>query len=146
MKPDFWLCQTGRDRFVLTPCSALGRIAQPGLSFGKDIGSGLVLTQDECSFITQVLEDSYYVVKRLNRVTTTSSKPSAVKVVDTRPKPSRARYAPPSRIFPWARGSEETLSSKARTIVDFYKNYRSKGKPRPYEIPSHLLRLTSYDH
>ena len=45
MRPDFgW--QTSADKYVLTPCSGLGKLAFPGLDFGRNIGTGLVSCSD----------------------------------------------------------------------------------------------------
>ena len=94
MRPDFWLSQTDTDKYVLTPSSGLGKLAFPGLELGRNIGTGLVLTESESVFIAQVLEDSHYKVSRHDHQGRRSIKTERCKVIDTRPKP-RARGAMP---------------------------------------------------
>ena len=133
MRPDFWLSQTGADKYVLTPCSGLGKLAFSGLDLGRNIGTGLVLTESESVFIAQVLEDSHYVITRHDHQRHLPHLVNGRRVIDTRPKPNPIATDPsPGRLF-------ANHSVKQRHIATSYRFANSKRRRFSLKAHAHLL-------
>ena len=134
MRPDFWLSQTGTDRYVLTPCSGLGKLAFPGLELGRNIGTGLVLTEAESLFITQVLEDSHYNITRHDHQHHLPTKASEYTAIDTRPKPNSSTGRPmPGRLF-------TGYCTRKRLIARSYRFANAKRRRFSLKAHAHLLQ------
>ena len=146
MKPDFWLDRHGDDRYVLTPWSALGTMAFPGLaSVGIHLGPSLHLNKAECDFIVDVLTADHYRIKQVDRRIKSQPTPadSAIKVSDTRPKPSQNTcFARPSRIFPWGRGEHTVLDERTKAIVESLRNHQSNQKMRTFRLNAYSQMLS----
>ena len=134
MRPDFWLSQTGPDKYVLTPCSGLGKLAFPGLDLGINIGNGLVLTEIESDFITQVLEDSHYTIQRRDHQRHLPSQASERKAIDTRPQPNTSTSRPmPGRLF-------TGHCTRKQRIARSYRFANAKRRRFSLKAHAHLLQ------
>ena len=133
-RPDFWLSQTSAHKYVLTPCSGLGKLAFPGLDLGRNIGTGLVLTESESVFIAQVLEDFHYTVTRHNHQRHLPHLVNERRVTDTRPKPNPTPTDPsPGRLF-------TSHSTRQLLIAKSYRFASSKQRCFSLKAHAHLLQ------
>ena len=62
---DFWLTQKARDKFLITPCSDLGRMCFEGWAIGKHMGTYRLLDTQETIHVSHFLEEYHYKIKHL---------------------------------------------------------------------------------
>lgn len=149
MKPDFWLDRHGDDRYVLTPCSALGKMAFPGLDLGLDLTNYRVLNHEQSQFMSVVLTDAHYRVRQVDRRQTTKchapAKPTQVN--DTRPKPRPGPVnSRPSRVFPHSQGLDQHMTERQELIAKSFTTRRIKGKTVKVHGPKRKLSLHKFLH
>ena len=120
-RPDFYLCETASGSQVLTPFSALGRMAYDGIKGPyRSIGDALLLSREEGSFVLQVLRDNHYrVIERpFDRQPSTQVFTSTV--VDTRPDLT------PRPFLGYMHGllQKQPLSKRDLQVLRSFKCYR----------------------
>jgi len=138
-RPDFYLCETASGSQVLTPFSALGRMAYDGIKGPfRSIGDALLLSQEEGSFVLQVLQDNHYRVIQRPFECKPSSQTFTTTAVDTRPVLSSRPFLGHMHGLL----QQQPLTKRDLDLLESLRRYRPGGKQHTFSLAPYLHRMT----